>query len=81
MAINVDLGRVRVHSIQYETRAELVALLMELETTVAQAVELNEHVIVLAIPSRLRALMGWPARGVPSPEIFSDTLVFQRPRR
>lgn len=80
MAIGVPLGRVRVQYVAYETRAELLATLIDLQQKDELGLLGDDQVIVLAIPATLRKLMTWPATGVPRPEIYTDVLAFQRPK-
>ncbi|HKV99966.1 MAG TPA: hypothetical protein VJN96_09080 [Vicinamibacterales bacterium] len=76
----ISLGAVRVHFVYYETPREMYTLL--------EGIELREHsdpsdaasTIVLAVPDKLRAFLGWSKKGTPRPEIHNDVLVFQRPK-
>jgi len=74
------LGQVRVQFITYGTRAELEQLLVELVQRSALAPDVDDQ-IVLAVPDRLRYLLGWPEKQTPHPMAVENALVFGAPRR
>lgn len=80
MAIPVPVGRVAVHFVYYETPRELFQILSQLETKHEFDPLQPGELIVLAVPDRVRRLMGWSTRGTPRPEIHTDVLAFQPPK-
>jgi hypothetical protein len=76
----MNLGTVKVHFVHYETPAELSALLRRINSDPDVDPREASSTIVLAIPGKLRAFLGWATKGAPRPEIHGDVLVFQRPK-
>lgn len=80
MARPMNLGHTRVHFVYYDTPQELVTLLRRIDPARDAEPLAAASTIVLAVPGKLRAFMGWSTKGAPRPEVHGDVLVFQPPK-